>query len=68
MLIAKESVFIRLGLQNKCTRYWPDEKESVKDMEIYKGVLRLKRLSENSTTDYKLREFELTRESSDPVG
>ncbi|ELT99897.1 hypothetical protein CAPTEDRAFT_124253, partial [Capitella teleta] len=52
--------------KNKCVRYWPDEKEGVKEMPIYKAVLRLRRVNETSTTDYKLREFELTRENEAP--
>ena len=54
-------------LQNKCVRYWPDEKEAMKEMEVHGGTLRLRRLAETSTSDYILREFELSWEATDSV-
>lgn len=54
-------------LQNKCVRYWPDEKEGTKDMEVYGATLKLQRVSETSTNDYQLREFELSRIVNDSV-
>ena len=44
--------------QNKCVRYWPDEDQS-KEL----GNITVKHVSEKSTADYTLREFQVANEN-----
>lgn len=47
--------------KSKCVRYWPEEEDSLKEYEVYKGVLSIKHVSTTENTDYILREFRLSR-------
>ncbi|KAI0217926.1 Tyrosine-protein phosphatase non-receptor type 11 [Lamellibrachia satsuma] len=52
--------------KNKCVKYWPDEQET-KEMEVYTGTLRVKNISENTTQDHVVREFDVSFQSNDPI-
>ena len=43
-------------------KYWPDEVEAMKELTCYNGVICVKFLKESCTTDYVLREFEVSKE------
>ncbi|KAI0217927.1 Tyrosine-protein phosphatase non-receptor type 11 [Lamellibrachia satsuma] len=50
--------------KNKCAKYWPAPEET-KDMGTYTGLLSVTNLSETTTQDYVLREFEVSFKTID---
>jgi len=50
---------LNTDLQNKCVKYWPDEKEP-REMDVFKGTLKVTNVSENTTHDHVLREFDVS--------
>ena len=48
--------------QNKCVRYWPDEDQS-KELKDQNTKIVVKHVSEKSTADYTLREFQVINEN-----
>ena len=49
--------------QNKCAKYWPDDKEAPKVFETFLGNIKVTFLGEENTSDYVLRTFTIQRDS-----
>ena len=60
LLLATYCKFLFL-LQNKCVRYWPEPSEGSKEFETNDGMITVKHKKETNTSDYILREFEVSR-------
>lgn len=42
-------------------KYWPDNNDPPKEFDTYHGKIAVKYINETSTSDYVLREFEISR-------